>query len=113
MTPPATTESTPTITSSPSPATTRIAPRGAFEFGFNSSRSIWVSKNTLRFRYKSAFGLAAVRSAFGWLCNSRKGERAQQEEEANIALIESWDDVQAKIDANYQLAERLRAEEQQ
>nr|GEU31463.1 Gag-Pol polyprotein [Tanacetum cinerariifolium] len=41
-------------------------------------------------------------------------EKAQkQEEEANIALIESWDDVQAKINADYQLAERLQAEEQQ
>nr|GEV02072.1 hypothetical protein [Tanacetum cinerariifolium] len=41
-------------------------------------------------------------------------KRAQQkEEEANIALIESWDDVQAKIDVDYQLAERLQAEEQQ
>nr|GEV28186.1 ribonuclease H-like domain, reverse transcriptase, RNA-dependent DNA polymerase [Tanacetum cinerariifolium] len=39
-------------------------------------------------------------------------ERAQQEVEANIALIESWDDVQAKIDANYQLAKRLQDEEQ-
>nr|GEW37589.1 hypothetical protein [Tanacetum cinerariifolium] len=40
-------------------------------------------------------------------------ERAQQEVKANIALIESWDDIQAKIDADYQLAERLEAEEQQ
>nr|GFD29220.1 hypothetical protein [Tanacetum cinerariifolium] len=40
-------------------------------------------------------------------------EKAQQEEEANIALIETWDDVQAKIDADYQLAERLQAVEQQ
>nr|GEV23816.1 hypothetical protein [Tanacetum cinerariifolium] len=30
------------------------------------------------------------------------GERAHQELEANIALIESWDDVQAKINADYQ-----------
>nr|GFB00146.1 hypothetical protein [Tanacetum cinerariifolium] len=41
------------------------------------------------------------------------GARAQQEEEANIALIESWDDIQAKINADYQLAEILQAEEQQ
>nr|GEW14152.1 hypothetical protein [Tanacetum cinerariifolium] len=41
------------------------------------------------------------------------GKRAQQEEEANIALIESWDDIQAKINASYQLAERLQAKEQQ
>nr|GEY17524.1 copia protein [Tanacetum cinerariifolium] len=33
--------------------------------------------------------------------------------EANIALIESWNDVQAKINVYYQLAERLQAEEQQ
>nr|GEV97662.1 putative ribonuclease H-like domain-containing protein [Tanacetum cinerariifolium] len=34
-------------------------------------------------------------------------ERAQKEKEANIALIETWDDIQAKIDDDYQLAERL------
>nr|GEW02883.1 hypothetical protein [Tanacetum cinerariifolium] len=39
-------------------------------------------------------------------------ERAQQEE-ANITLIKSWDVVQAKIDADYQLAEILQDEEQQ
>nr|GEX02696.1 hypothetical protein [Tanacetum cinerariifolium] len=31
-------------------------------------------------------------------------ESAQKEQKANIALIEEWDDIQAKIDANYQLA---------
>ncbi|GJS81004.1 ribonuclease H-like domain-containing protein [Tanacetum coccineum] len=36
-------------------------------------------------------------------------EKAQQVEVANIA----WDDIQAKIDADYQLAERLQAQEQQ
>ncbi|GJU12411.1 putative ribonuclease H-like domain-containing protein [Tanacetum coccineum] len=36
-------------------------------------------------------------------------EKAQQVEEANIA----WDDIQAKIDVDYQLAERLQAQEQQ
>nr|GEX93483.1 hypothetical protein [Tanacetum cinerariifolium] len=40
-------------------------------------------------------------------------ERARQEEEANIALIETWEDIQAKVDADYQLIERLQAEEQQ
>nr|GEV02702.1 hypothetical protein [Tanacetum cinerariifolium] len=34
-------------------------------------------------------------------------ERAKKEQEANIALIETWDDIQAKIDADHQLAERL------
>ncbi|GJU15340.1 uncharacterized mitochondrial protein-like protein [Tanacetum coccineum] len=36
-------------------------------------------------------------------------EKAQQVEEADIA----WDDIQAKIDADYQLAERLQAQKQQ
>nr|GEU77901.1 ribonuclease H-like domain-containing protein [Tanacetum cinerariifolium] len=41
------------------------------------------------------------------------GERARKEEEANSALIETWEDIKAKLDANYQLAERLQAEEQE
>nr|GEX79587.1 retrovirus-related Pol polyprotein from transposon TNT 1-94 [Tanacetum cinerariifolium] len=38
-------------------------------------------------------------------------ERAQIKLEANIALIETWDDVQEKIDADYQMAEKLQAKE--
>ncbi|GJT58698.1 hypothetical protein Tco_1002231 [Tanacetum coccineum] len=30
-------------------------------------------------------------------------EKAEKEQEANIALIETWDDIQAKIDADHQL----------
>nr|GFA43146.1 hypothetical protein [Tanacetum cinerariifolium] len=40
-------------------------------------------------------------------------EKAQQEEEVNSALIEEWNDIQAKTDADYLLAQRLQAEEQQ
>ncbi|GJT95014.1 ribonuclease H-like domain-containing protein [Tanacetum coccineum] len=36
----------------------------------------------------------------------------QKEEEANIALIESWDNTQAMMEANFELAQRLQAEEQ-
>ncbi|GJV59554.1 uncharacterized mitochondrial protein-like protein [Tanacetum coccineum] len=39
--------------------------------------------------------------------------REKAEKEANIALIETWDDIQAKIDADHQLAERLQAQEQE
>nr|GEZ05202.1 hypothetical protein [Tanacetum cinerariifolium] len=35
------------------------------------------------------------------------------EQEANIALIETWDDIQAKIDVDHQLAERLQVQEQE
>ncbi|GKE36802.1 hypothetical protein Tco_1460207 [Tanacetum coccineum] len=37
----------------------------------------------------------------------------EKEEEAKIALIESWDKTQAMIDADYQLAEKLQAQEQE
>nr|GEX04818.1 hypothetical protein [Tanacetum cinerariifolium] len=47
------------------------------------------------------------------LARERERERAQKEQEANIALIETWDDVQAKIDVDHQLAERLEEEQQQ
>nr|GEU48127.1 hypothetical protein [Tanacetum cinerariifolium] len=40
-------------------------------------------------------------------------ERTQKELEANIDLIKTSDDVQVKIDADYQMAKRLQAEEQQ
>nr|GEV70333.1 retrovirus-related Pol polyprotein from transposon TNT 1-94 [Tanacetum cinerariifolium] len=40
-------------------------------------------------------------------------ESAQKEQEANIDLIKEWDDIQAKIDVDYQLSQRLQAEEQQ
>ncbi|GKD29121.1 retrovirus-related pol polyprotein from transposon TNT 1-94 [Tanacetum coccineum] len=35
-------------------------------------------------------------------------EKAEKEQEANISLIETWDDIQAKIDVNHQLAERCK-----
>ncbi|GJV10784.1 hypothetical protein Tco_1352325 [Tanacetum coccineum] len=40
-------------------------------------------------------------------------EKAKKVEEVNIALIETWDDIQAKIDADYQLVGRMQAQEQE
>ncbi|GKE08133.1 hypothetical protein Tco_1411684 [Tanacetum coccineum] len=40
-------------------------------------------------------------------------EKVEKEKEANIALIEEWDDIQAKINVDYQFAERLQAREQE
>ncbi|GJU97689.1 hypothetical protein Tco_1326960 [Tanacetum coccineum] len=40
-------------------------------------------------------------------------EKAEKEKEANVALTEEWDDIQAKIDVDYQLVERFQAEEQE
>nr|GFD30161.1 hypothetical protein [Tanacetum cinerariifolium] len=35
-------------------------------------------------------------------------EKTEKVEEANIALIETWDDIQAKIDVDYQLGYKLK-----
>ncbi|GJT25636.1 hypothetical protein Tco_0895573 [Tanacetum coccineum] len=40
-------------------------------------------------------------------------EKAEKEYEANIALTEVWDDIQAKIKADHELAKRQQAEEQE
>nr|GEX39086.1 putative ribonuclease H-like domain-containing protein [Tanacetum cinerariifolium] len=40
-------------------------------------------------------------------------ESTQKEQEVNSALIEEWNDIQAKFDVDYQLAKRLQAKEQQ
>ncbi|GKF83412.1 hypothetical protein Tco_0245068, partial [Tanacetum coccineum] len=40
-------------------------------------------------------------------------EEAEKIEKANIALINTWDEIQAKIDTDYQLAKRLQEEEQE
>nr|GEU65507.1 hypothetical protein [Tanacetum cinerariifolium] len=42
-----------------------------------------------------------------------KEEEAQKALEANIVVIEQWHDVQAKIDADYELAQMLQAKEQE
>ncbi|GKA20082.1 hypothetical protein Tco_0700071 [Tanacetum coccineum] len=38
---------------------------------------------------------------------------AREKDEATVALTEEWDDIQAKVDVDYQLAQRLQAEEQE
>ncbi|GJU51486.1 hypothetical protein Tco_1221041 [Tanacetum coccineum] len=40
-------------------------------------------------------------------------EKAKKEKEANIALTEEWDDIQAKIKADHELAQRMQAKEQE
>ncbi|GJR35067.1 hypothetical protein Tco_1210751 [Tanacetum coccineum] len=43
-----------------------------------------------------------------------KEERlAREKDEANVALTEEWDDIQAKVDADYHLDQRLQAKEQE
>ncbi|GJU34304.1 hypothetical protein Tco_1182658 [Tanacetum coccineum] len=40
-------------------------------------------------------------------------EKVEKEQEANVALTEEWDDIQAKIEADHELAQRLQAQEQE
>ncbi|GJT26359.1 hypothetical protein Tco_0906634 [Tanacetum coccineum] len=62
-------------------------------------------KDQIKFDEKEAFRLQAKFDEEDRLAK----EKAELVEEANIA----WDDIQAKIDANYQLAKRLQVQEQQ
>ncbi|GJV35604.1 hypothetical protein Tco_1408081 [Tanacetum coccineum] len=39
-------------------------------------------------------------------------EKAGKEQEANVALTKEWDDIQAKIEADHELAQRLQAQEE-
>ncbi|GKF61488.1 hypothetical protein Tco_0181542, partial [Tanacetum coccineum] len=38
---------------------------------------------------------------------------AREKDEANVALIEEWYDIQAKIEADHELAQRLQSEEKE
>ncbi|GKB25594.1 putative ribonuclease H-like domain-containing protein [Tanacetum coccineum] len=38
---------------------------------------------------------------------------ARDKDKANVALTEEWDDIQAKVDVDYQLAQRLQVEKQE
>ncbi|GKD38574.1 hypothetical protein Tco_1258781 [Tanacetum coccineum] len=38
---------------------------------------------------------------------------AREKDEASVALTEEWDDIHAKVDVDYQLAQRLQAEKQE
>ncbi|GJX94277.1 putative ribonuclease H-like domain-containing protein [Tanacetum coccineum] len=40
-------------------------------------------------------------------------EKDEKEQEANVALTKEWDDIQAKIEADHELAQRLQAQEQE
>ncbi|GJV81076.1 putative ribonuclease H-like domain-containing protein [Tanacetum coccineum] len=44
---------------------------------------------------------------------STKDRLAREKDEANVALTEEWDDIQAKIKADHELAQRLQAKEQE
>ncbi|GJV93946.1 hypothetical protein Tco_1541759 [Tanacetum coccineum] len=61
-------------------------------------------KDQIKFEEEEALRLQAAFNEEDRLAK----EKAKQVEEANIA----WDDIQVKIDADYQLAERLQAQEQ-
>ncbi|GJV75551.1 hypothetical protein Tco_1507135 [Tanacetum coccineum] len=59
-------------------------------------------------------GIVITELAIRLLAEFDEEERLTREkDEANVALIEEWDDIQAKADVDYLLAQRLQAEEQE
>ncbi|GJW40104.1 hypothetical protein Tco_0065949 [Tanacetum coccineum] len=66
-------------------------------------------KDQIKFDEGLAFKLQAEEEEEAMLARKRE----QKEEEANIALINTWDNIQARIDADGELAARLQAQEQE
>ncbi|GKB17574.1 hypothetical protein Tco_0851497 [Tanacetum coccineum] len=66
-------------------------------------------KNQIRFDEETALNLQEEFNEEERL----EREKAKKEEESNIALIETWDDIQAKINAGHELAERMQAQEEE
>ncbi|GJT04008.1 hypothetical protein Tco_0838470 [Tanacetum coccineum] len=94
---------TPTV-SSQQPSQVKVQDKGKGKMVEPEPVKKMSKKELLRLDEELAFKLQAEEEEEERLAR----EKAQQVEEANIA----WDDVQAKIDADYQLAQRLQAQEQ-
>ncbi|GJU49643.1 hypothetical protein Tco_1219198 [Tanacetum coccineum] len=76
-------------------------------------RDVIEEPNVLVNAASASIKVSAATTTTAIIPTSRKGiVITELEEEANIALIEEWDDIQAKIDADHQLAKRLQAQEQ-
>ncbi|GJT81987.1 hypothetical protein Tco_1056329 [Tanacetum coccineum] len=94
---------TPTV-SSQQPSQVKVQDKGKGKMVEPEPMKKMSKKELLRLDEELAFKLQAEEEEEERLAR----EKAQQMEEANIA----WDDIQAKIDADYQLAQRLQAQEQ-
>ncbi|GJT31326.1 hypothetical protein Tco_0911601 [Tanacetum coccineum] len=94
---------TPTV-SSQQPSQVKVQDKGKGKMVEPEPVKKMSKKELLRLDEELAFKLQAEEEEEERLAR----EKAQQVEEANIA----WDDVQAKIDVDYQLAQRLQAQEQ-
>ncbi|GJZ80589.1 hypothetical protein Tco_0645583, partial [Tanacetum coccineum] len=94
---------TPTV-SSQQPSQVKVQDKGKGKMVEPEPIKKMSKKELLRLDEKLTFKLQAEEEEEERLAR----EKAQQVKEANIA----WDDVQAKIDAHYQLAQRLQAQEQ-
>ncbi|GJU65790.1 hypothetical protein Tco_1247625 [Tanacetum coccineum] len=75
----------------------------------SSARSLKLLRGPFRLDEELAFKLQAEEEEEEEEQERLAREKAQQIKEANIA----WDDVQAKVEADYQLAQRLQAQEQE
>ncbi|GJR49163.1 hypothetical protein Tco_1317266 [Tanacetum coccineum] len=95
---------TPTV-SSQQPLQVKIHDKGKSKMVEPEPKKKMSKKDLLRLDKELAFKLQAEEDEEERLAR----EKAQQIKEVNIA----WDDVQAKIEADYQLAQRLQAQEQE
>ncbi|GJY56691.1 putative ribonuclease H-like domain-containing protein [Tanacetum coccineum] len=99
-------EQAPTPTVSPQqPSQVKVQDKGKGKMVEPEPMKKMSKKELLRLNEELAFKLQAEEEEEESLAR----EKAQQVEEANIA----WDDIQSKIEVDYQLAQRLQAQEQE
>ncbi|GKD46021.1 hypothetical protein Tco_1270666 [Tanacetum coccineum] len=97
-------------------STTKISSQLSSQQSQDKGKGIWIEpvkslkkKDQIRLDEETTLNLQAKFDEEERLAR----EKAENVEKANNALIKTWDDIQAKIDADYQLAERMQAQEQE
>ncbi|GJY56003.1 hypothetical protein Tco_0455118 [Tanacetum coccineum] len=98
-----------TIVSSQQPSQAKIQDKGKAKMIEPKPVKPIKKKDQIRLDKELAFKLHAEEEEEARLAR----EKAEKEQEANVALIEEWNDIQAKIKADQLLAKRLQAREQE
>ncbi|GJT51560.1 uncharacterized mitochondrial protein-like protein [Tanacetum coccineum] len=75
--------------------------------------SVPVSIVTASTKERNCFPRARLDEEIASKLQAEFDEEAEKEQEANVDLTEEWDDIQAKIEADHELSQRLQAQQQE
>ncbi|GJT62609.1 putative ribonuclease H-like domain-containing protein [Tanacetum coccineum] len=109
----ATTASAPTTTEEEAPASTPIVSSLQPSQVKDKGKTKMVEEEPIKKFSKKEKIRLDLELAFKLQAEEEEERLIKEKNEANIALIEEWDNVQAMIDADYQMAKQLQSEEQE